>query len=135
MANTAPDIEILDPEETGQDNGRERVKRIKSRFWPTVRKAMRTIPFMRDVIAAYYAMLDPQTPLKAKATIIGALAYFVAPLDAIPDFVIGLGFMDDAAILAAALASVSALIKPAHIEAADRALADSDLNGRPKSSE
>ncbi|HEY2421264.1 MAG TPA: YkvA family protein [Neobacillus sp.] len=32
-------------------------------------------------------------------TVIGAILYFVSPLDLVPDFILGLGFIDDAAVL------------------------------------
>jgi uncharacterized membrane protein YkvA (DUF1232 family) len=54
----------------------------------------------------------------------GALAYFVLPADAVPDFLPALGFTDDAAIFAATLQLVSAYIRPEHREAARRALGD-----------
>lgn len=115
-----PDIEILGPEEAAAQEAH-----IRSRFWPTVRKALRTIPFITEVVAAYYAMLDPTTPARAKLTLIAALAYFVTPLDLIPDFFLGLGFLDDATVLAAALASVRGSIKEEHREAAKQAIAES----------
>ena len=122
MKKTAPDIEILGPEEAEQKQAR-----IKKRFWPTVRKALGSIPFMEEVVAAYYAMLDPATPRAAQLTLISALAYFVMPIDMIPDFIAGLGFVDDASVLTAALAAVGSSIKPEHREAARRALKDPEL--------
>ena len=121
MKTTAPDIEILGPEEA-----EEKRARIRKRFWPTVRKALRAIPFMDEVVAAYYAMLDPRTPRGAQLTLIGALAYFVMPIDMFPDFIPGFGFADDASVLAAALAAVGSAIKPEHREAARRALEDKE---------
>ena len=58
-----------------------------------------------------------------KATLVGALAYFVLPIDAIPDVLPVLGFTDDAAVLAAAIKLVASHIRPAHREAARNALA------------
>ncbi len=121
MAKSAPDIEILAPEEADR-----REAKVKARFWPTVKKALRTIPFMDEVVAAYYAMLDPLTPTRARLTLLGALVYFVTPLDVVPDVIIGLGFLDDATILAAALAAARSSITEVHREAARRALADDD---------
>ena len=117
MKKTQPDIEILGPEQA-----EEKQARIKKRFWPTVRKALNAIPFMDEVVASYYAMLDPQTPRAARLTLIGALAYFVMPIDMIPDFIISLGFVDDASVLTAAIAAVGSSIKPEHRRAAKRAL-------------
>jgi uncharacterized membrane protein YkvA (DUF1232 family) len=38
--------------------------------------------------------------------LVGALVYFLMPIDAIPDFLPGVGFIDDAAVIAMALAAV-----------------------------
>ena len=130
MTKTAPDIEILGPEEA-----EEKQARIRKRFWPTVKKALGAIPFMDEVVAAYYAMLDPATPRAAQLTLVSALAYFVMPVDMIPDFIVGLGFVDDASVLTAALAAVGSSIKPEHREAARRALKDTQGKQNPGGSE
>ena len=54
--------------------------------------------------------LDKKTPLRAKGILLAALGYFVLPVDIIPDFVLGLGFTDDIAVLTAAITAVSAHI-------------------------
>ena len=114
--------EILMPgdEETQKEQG----KSVRRKFWPTLRKAARHIPFSRDVVAAFYCALDPQTPTRVRGILLAALAYFVMPFDVIPDFFAVIGFTDDAAVLTAAFAMVSAHIRAQHYEAADRALAD-----------
>jgi uncharacterized membrane protein YkvA (DUF1232 family) len=61
----------------------------------------------------YFALQDPDTPKWAKVVIIGALGYFVTPLDAIPDFVPAVGYSDDLGVLALALARVAMCITPA----------------------
>lgn len=33
-------------------------------------------------------------------TVIGALIYFVTPIDAVPDFILGIGLLDDATVIA-----------------------------------
>ena len=119
MAKHIPDIEILGPEDAA-----EKEAQIRARFWPTVRRALRAVPFIDEVVAAYYAMLDPTTPARARLTLVGALAYFVMPFDVIPDLLLGLRFVDDVSILLAALAAVRGSIKEEHREAARRALAD-----------
>ena len=49
-----------------------------------------------------------------------ALAYFVMPVDAIPDFIAGLGYTDDAAVFAALVAVLGRNLKPKHRAAAKR---------------
>lgn len=60
-----------------------------------------------NALCLYYAAQRPDTPKWAKTVIFGALAYFIAPLDAIADLTPMVGFTDDLGVLAAALAMVS----------------------------
>ncbi len=94
------------------------------RFWRTVKRAARQIPFMEDVVAAYYCAMDKNTPLRAKGIIFGALGYFVLPTDMLPDFIFAIGFTDDIAVLTAAIGAVRAHVTPAHRLAARQALAE-----------
>ncbi|TIM20702.1 MAG: DUF1232 domain-containing protein [Mesorhizobium sp.] len=70
---------------------------VREKFWRTAKKAARQIPYMEEVVAAYYCAMDKNTPLRAKGILLAALGYFVLPVDVIPDFVFGLGFTDDIA--------------------------------------
>ena len=99
---------------------------VRARFWHTVKRAARHVPFMDEVVAAYYCAMDNRTPLRAKGTLLAALAYFILPADTIPDFLLGLGFTDDVAVLTAAIAAVKAHVTPAHRLAARKALAELD---------
>ena len=95
---------------------------VNSGLWPKLRRAAAQIPFAADVLAIWYCARDPQTPTSAKAMIMAALAYFVLPVDAIPDFLPVIGYTDDAAVIAAVLAIVGRNLKPRHREAAKEAL-------------
>jgi len=112
----------LDPAFIGPEETRE--ARVRAGFWSTVKRAARHIPLMPDVVAAYYCALDPQTPTRVRLTLLAALAYFVAPIDAIPDILPVIGFTDDATVLMAAIAMVRNHIRDDHREAARRALAE-----------
>lgn len=101
----------------------ERAERIvRTKFWWKVRAALGRVPFMEDLIAAYYCATDTATPMRVKAVLMTAIAYFILPVDAIPDILAGLGFTDDASVLAAAIAMVGSHITRSHREAAKRAL-------------
>ena len=99
---------------------------VRDKFWRTARRAARQVPFMEDVVAAYYCALDQRTPLRVKGILLAALGYFVLPADTIPDVLFGLGFTDDIAVLTAAITAIGAHLKPAHRAAARRALAGGD---------
>ncbi|MGX8273260.1 YkvA family protein [Brevundimonas diminuta] len=96
--------------------------RVRKGFWPKMRRTAARIPFAGQALAAWYATQDPKTPLAAKGIILGALAYFVMPVDAIPDIFAGIGFTDDAAVIAAVLATLGAHLKPRHHDQAAQAL-------------
>jgi uncharacterized membrane protein YkvA (DUF1232 family) len=96
---------------------------VRRGFWRKTKKLATRLPFVEDLFAAYYCAFDRDTPLQVKAALIGALAYFVLPFDMVPDMMPMLGFADDAAVLATALRLVASHLKPAHREAAQRAMA------------
>lgn len=100
----------------------KREQRVKRDFWKTFRKAVRYVPFSEDVVAAYYCALDPNTPSRVRGTLLAALAYFVLPLDMIPDFIIGAGFGDDLAVLTAVITAIRGHITDEHYNAARSAL-------------
>ena len=95
---------------------------VRTGFWPKLRRVATRIPFAGDAVALWYAAWDKATPLPAKAVILAALAYFVTPVDFLPDWFAGLGFTDDAAVIAAALAIVGRIVKDDHRKAARDAL-------------
>lgn len=96
---------------------------VRRRFWRKLRGLAARLPFAEDLIAAHYCAFDRETPVKVKAALIGALAYFILPADIIPDVLPVIGYTDDAAVLAAAIKLVASHITPDHREAARRVLA------------
>ena len=100
---------------------------VRAGFWRKLRRLIGRLPFAEDLVSAYLCAVDPATPLAARAVLMAAVAYFVLPIDAVPDFMAVLGFGDDAAVLAAAIATAGAHIAPTHRETARGML----LIGRP----
>ena len=96
--------------------------RVQKGFWPKIRRTAARIPFARQVVSVYYSARDPETPTAAKGIMFAALAYFVLPVDAIPDIFAGIGFTDDAAVIAGLLATLGANIKRRHKDQAEAAL-------------
>ena len=110
----------------GQDDSDASLRRS---LWRKLRKVAARIPFAEDLLAAYYCAFDRNTPLQVKVTLIGALAYFVLPFDAIPDVLPVIGFTDDAAVLATAIKMVSSHMTREHREAARSTL--DEISARP----
>jgi uncharacterized membrane protein YkvA (DUF1232 family) len=95
---------------------------VRRRFWIKLKKVAARLPFVEDLLAAYYCAFDKETPRHVQAALLGAIAYFVLPFDFIPDMLPVLGFTDDAAVLATALRLVAANITEDHRCAARTAL-------------
>jgi len=96
--------------------------RVTRGFWPKITRTAARIPFADQALAAWYAARDPQTPMAAKGMIFAGLAYFVMPIDAIPDLFAGIGFTDDAAVIGALIATLGANIKRRHRDQAEDAV-------------
>jgi uncharacterized membrane protein YkvA (DUF1232 family) len=101
---------------------------VRRGFWRKLRRVAAGLPFAEDLLTAYYCAFDRDTPLKVKAALLAALAYFVLPIDFMPDVMPLLGFTDDAAVLATAIRMVAAHLRPEHREAARRAI-ERELQG------
>ena len=100
----------------------EQERDVRRDFWTTLKRLAGQVPFVEDLVAAYYCALDPATPMRARGILLAALAYFIVrwryrPLTWLP----GLGFTDDAAVLTA-LFGLSSYITPVHRAAAAKAL-------------
>ena len=65
---------------------------------------------VEKALLLYYAMQEEKAPAWAKATIVGALGYFITPLDAIVDLTPVVGYADDLGVLALAIAAVATYI-------------------------
>ena len=93
-------------------------RRVARGFWPKMRKVAAHVPFAGEALALWYCARDEETPLTAKGMMLAALAYFVLPTDAIPDFIAGIGYTDDAAVFLTTLSLVGRHLKPRHRAAA-----------------
>jgi uncharacterized membrane protein YkvA (DUF1232 family) len=95
---------------------------LRRTFWRKLLREAASIPFLEEVLTAYYCAFDRKTPLYVKVVLIGAMIYFVVPDDVIPDSLSLIGLADDAAVLTLAFKAVSSHIKPEHRQAAKQML-------------
>ena len=81
-------------------------------FWDKLKKVFKKagIKVVYSALMLYYAYQRKETPVWAKTIIIGALGYFISPIDAIPDFIPVAGYTDDLGVLVAAIAAVGIYI-------------------------
>jgi len=95
----------------------------ESRFRTKIARYARTAgqAVVEKALVLFYVLRDPETPARAKAIVIGALGYFIMPIDAIPDLIPVAGFSDDLGPLAIPITLVAAHIKPRHFDRARKA--------------
>lgn len=83
-------------------------------FWDKAKSVARQagIKVIYAALVLYYALQNPAISMKDKGMILGALGYFILPVDLIPDFLPALGFTDDLAALVIVYNKVSKAITP-----------------------
>ncbi|SCK02055.1 Uncharacterized conserved protein [uncultured Clostridium sp.] len=94
--------ESLNKEEYSKEYSEESLlKKIKKNF------SKAGVSVVYGALLLFYSLKDPSVPMKAKATIIGALGYFIAPIDLIADPIPVAGYGDDLAAIITALGVIS----------------------------
>lgn len=70
---------------------------------------------LRYLVRLLWILLkDPKVAAWRKASILAALGYFISPIDAVPDVLFPVGYLDDLAVLAAVVRSLASQITPEH---------------------
>lgn len=87
----------------------------ESSFWDKVKKFATKAgsKVVYTALKLYYTLQSTETPGWAKTVILGALGYFISPIDVIPDPTPIVGFADDLGVLVSAAATVVTSITPA----------------------
>lgn len=82
------------------------------KFWDKLKKFAKKAgsSVVYAVLLLYYTLQKPEVPKKTKVVIIGALGYFILPVDLMPDMIMGIGFTDDLGALGIALLQVAMYI-------------------------
>ena len=86
-----------------------------NRFWKKVERVAKKVgaTVLLQVFTLYYMLQDDKVSLQHKAYIVGALGYFILPIDLIPDGILPvIGFTDDIAVMTLVLKLVKDSITP-----------------------
>jgi uncharacterized membrane protein YkvA (DUF1232 family) len=105
-------------------NKEKQEQRVRRDFWAKLKQAGRKLPFAEEAVAAFYCATDPRTPATARAILFAALAYFIAPIDLVPDILAVIGFGDDMAVLMSVFAVLKTHITDEHRAKAREILKD-----------
>lgn len=71
---------------------------------------MMSTKLVYSVLLLYYAYHRSETPAWAKRIILGSIAYFLAPIDSVPDLTPFIGFTDDMGVLTFGLVTIACYI-------------------------
>lgn len=96
----------IDKDSLGRVLSKQQAIESKANQKGPLRRFVGDIRVMFSMLRDYWKGNYRAVPWKSIAAIAGALLYVLNPIDLIPDLIIGFGFLDDAAILAACLTVV-----------------------------
>ena len=92
-----------DDVEYASKKGQKKIDGLASKIPDVLKDMWEDIKTMVLLLKDYVKGDYKDVPWKVIATIAGAIAYFVMPIDVIPDFIPIVGYMDDAMVLKLAL--------------------------------
>lgn len=93
----------LGEEYTTEEDYREGREVVEEHLWQKLERIGRKISFAKDIKALYKYLVDDAVSWYRKTIVVGALVYFIAPVDAIPDLAPLFGYLDDLGVITATL--------------------------------
>ncbi|MCF8240578.1 MAG: DUF1232 domain-containing protein [Melioribacteraceae bacterium] len=78
-------------------------ERVDERLWEKLERIGKKISFTKDIAALYSYMTDESVAWYRKSIVVGALIYFISPIDTIPDLAPLFGYLDDLGVITAVL--------------------------------
>lgn len=80
---------------------------VKLNEIPVAGKILSKIPLLVSLLKSYWKKEYRDIPVKSIVAVISALLYWLLPADAIPDMIPGIGYIDDASVIAFCLKLIS----------------------------
>jgi uncharacterized membrane protein YkvA (DUF1232 family) len=84
---------------TAAELGKEKARRVEPDIPSALESVWRELKLMISMLRDYVRGAYREIPFGSMAAVAAAVLYFASPVDAIPDFIPGLGYVDDAAVL------------------------------------
>lgn len=97
------EIDDFETEYSSQEKFEESSKFIEENLWTKVERVGKKISFAKDIFALFKYMIDANVAWYRKSIVVGALIYFISPIDAIPDLAPLFGYLDDLGVITAVL--------------------------------
>jgi len=87
-------------------------KYVDENFWEKVERVGKKISFAKDIRALFNYFSDKNIPWYRKSIVLGALIYFIVPIDAIPDISPLIGYLDDLGVITAVIKYLGSELVP-----------------------
>jgi len=98
-----PDIKEISADYKTEENFEYGKEEVEEKLWEKVERTGKKVSFIKDVLALYKYMLDENVQWYRKSIVVGALIYFITPIDLVPDIMPLVGYMDDLGVITAVL--------------------------------
>ncbi len=86
-----------------KDTFEKNEKFVEENLWKKVERTGKKISFTKDLIALYKYLKDSNVAWYRKTIVLGALVYFISPVDAITDLAPLVGYLDDLGVITAVI--------------------------------
>jgi uncharacterized membrane protein YkvA (DUF1232 family) len=96
LTDLSSDFESHDKFRDGEDF-------VEENFWAKVEKVGKKLSFAKDIKALFNYFSDKSIPWYRKSIVLGALIYFIVPIDSIPDVAPLVGYLDDLGVITAVI--------------------------------
>lgn len=98
-----PDIKEISADYNTEENFEYGKEEVEEKLWEKVERTGKKVSFIKDVLALYKYMMDENVQWYRKSIVVGALVYFITPIDLVPDIIPLVGYMDDLGVITAVL--------------------------------
>ena len=98
-----PDIKEISADYKTEEDFEFGKEEVEEKLWEKVERTGKKVSFIKDVLALYKYMMDENVQWYRKSIVVGALIYFITPIDLVPDILPLVGYMDDLGVITAVL--------------------------------
>jgi len=106
------EFEELDFGRKTKTDTNEKIKFVEENLWTKLERVGKKISFYKDILALVNYMRDSLVSWHRKAIVVGALIYFISPIDTIPDIAPLIGYLDDLGVITALLKFLGSELMP-----------------------
>jgi len=93
-------------------------EQVSGQFEEKFERVGHKLRFAQDILALFRYFMDDSVAWQRKTIVVAALLYFISPIDAIPDLVPFVGYLDDFGVIIAVTKFMSHELAPYYIASA-----------------